>query len=373
MVGSVCKRAARGAAFAGAARSYWLAVFPRVRREVRHWRRYAGEIPDPVLRELALGALLAKRESLDGVAAFAAFVAGARRASVVRALTAYQVAFDYIDTISEHADTDPVANGWRLNQSLLVALEPGRDHLDYYAHNDRRGDAGYLETLIDTCRAAMTALPSFAAVAAPARTATARIATYQSLNHGDTDGSHDVFTRWARAETTPSTGLHWWETGAAAGSPLPVLALIAAAAGPALRPDDAVALERAYFPWIAALSTLLDSLLDQDEDSADGQRSLIDYYASSEEMVSRLQVIAASALRYAQVLPDGERHIMILAAMVAFFHCAAQDSPREVSVVTRRIIGIVGNLSGISVLIIKTRRRVARPHTRIIPRCQGQK
>ncbi|MGH2854346.1 MAG: DUF2600 family protein [Solirubrobacteraceae bacterium] len=378
MAGPACNPGARGSAFVGAARRYWLSVFPCVCREARNWRLRAGEIPDPALRQLAFDAQRTKRENLDGVAAFAAFVPSAHRESVVRALTAYQVAFDYIDTISEQPNTDPVANGRHLNQALHTALEPGVAHLDYYAHHRQRDDAGYLENLIDACRAAVGTLPSRAAVAEPARRATTRVVTYQSLNHGDAHGSHDAFARWARAETAPSTGLRWWETGAAAGSQLPVLALIAAAASPHVRPDEAAAIEGAYFPWIASLSTLLDSLVDRHEDAGNGQRNLIDYYSSPQEAVSRLQLIAAEALRRTRALGGGEHHTMILTAMASLFHCSPQASSPYVRLATQAIVDTLGDLATPSVLILRARRAVTRltepaapAFTRPTSECQG--
>ena len=92
--GSVC-------AFMGAARRYWLSVFPAVSRERRHWQVRANEIPDPVLRRLALDAQHCKRGNVEGAAAFAAFVEPASRPVVVRALVAFQTAYDYADVLSE--------------------------------------------------------------------------------------------------------------------------------------------------------------------------------------------------------------------------------------------------------------------------------
>lgn len=370
MAGPACNPGALGSAFVGAARRYWLSVFPCVCREARNWRLRAGEIPDPALRKLAFDAQRTKRENLDGVAAFAAFVPPAHRESVVRALTAYQVAFDYVDTVSEQPNTDPVANGRHLNQALHTALEPGAVHLDYYAHHRQHDDGGYLENLIDACRVAIDTLPSCATVAEPARLATTRVITYQSLNHGDGDGSHDAFARWARAETILSTGLRWWETGAAAGSPLPVLALIAAAANPNIQPDEAAAIESTYFPWVASLSTLLDSLVDRDEDTTDGQRNLIDYYSSPQETASRLQLIATEALRRTRALAGGEHHTMILAAMASFFHCARRESSPDIRLATQGIIDTLGDLATPSTLILKARRNAARLTER--PCCGGR-
>ncbi len=90
-----------GCAFISAARRYWLSVFPAVRRELRHWQLRANEIPDPVLRRLALDAQHHKRGNIEGAAAFAAFVEPASRPLVVRALVAFQTAYDYADILSE--------------------------------------------------------------------------------------------------------------------------------------------------------------------------------------------------------------------------------------------------------------------------------
>jgi tetraprenyl-beta-curcumene synthase len=352
---------ALAAAFAGAARRYWLSVFPCVCREFGHWRLRAREIPDPALRRLAFAAQLTKRESLEGAVALATFAPYATRTVVVRAITAYQMAFDYIDVISEQqSSTDPIVNGRHLNQALLTALEPGVSHPDYYAHHPWHDDGGYLENLIDTCRAAIAELPSFATVAELVRRATTRIIAYQSLNHGDANGSHDAFAHWALAQTALSTGLRWWETGAAAGSPLTVFALIATAAKPTVRADDAAALESAYFPWIASLSTLLDSLIDQQEDTADGQRSLIDYYASPQETAARLRMIATHALRRARVLPDADHHTMILAAMASFYHSTPQASSPDIRLATQQILNTMGDLAAPTMLILKARRGATR-------------
>ncbi len=347
-------------AFAGAAVRYWLGVFPCARGELRHWRLRAGEIRDPALRRLALAAQCAKHESLEGAVAFATFVPPATRAIVIRAITAYQLAFDYIDELSEQPGADPIANGRQLNQALVVALEPKACHPDYYAHHAGFEDTGYLCDLVDTCRTALEELPSYGAIAESIRLMTARIVTYQSLNHGDGHGSYEAFTRWARAETSQSSSLRWWEMGAAAGSPLPVFAMIATAAKPATRARDAAAVEGAYFPWIASLSSLLDSLIDRREDIAEGQRSLIDYYTSSAEAAARLQSLAAQSLRRAKSLSDPAAHTMILAAMASFYHLTPQDSASDTRLVTQRVMdAVTGDFALLATSVLRVRGTIA--------------
>jgi tetraprenyl-beta-curcumene synthase len=356
-------------AFADAARHYWLGVFPCGRRELRHWRSRAAEILDPALRRLAFEAQDTRRESLEGAVAFATFVPRASRAVVVRAITAYQLAFDYIDTISEQPGTDPIVNGRRLNQALLRALDSGAPHLDYYAHHSQHEDAGYLQDLVDTCRTALEALPSYGAISDAVLRATTRLVNYQSLNHGDGNGSYEAFAQWARTETVGVAGLHWWEVGAAAGSPLPVFALFATGARPAVCTADAAAVEGAYFPWIASLSSLLDSLVDRSEDAADGQRSLLDYYDSPAEIATRLQTLAARAAGQVRVLADGEQHTMILAAMASFFHDALQRAASDDCPVTQRILDtMAGDFTTLATLVLRTRGVVRHLHDGVASR-----
>ena len=234
-------RVALAASFAGAARRYWLGVFPRVCVERRRRRARALEIPDQLLRATALDAQR-KWGNVEGAAAFAAFVPLRHRAAAARAMTCYQAAYNYLDMLGEQPSADPAANGRRLHSALLVALDPdpgGTPHLDYYEHHPQRDDGGYLTEMLDTCRAALATLPSYSVLAPAARRAAERIVAFQSCNTGELQGDLQALERWARAETPPESDLRWWETAAAAGSSLCVYALIALAA----EPDLAVSLE----------------------------------------------------------------------------------------------------------------------------------
>jgi tetraprenyl-beta-curcumene synthase len=350
---------------ARAARSYWLGVFPDACREIRVWRARAAEIPDPALRRIALHAHGEKRGNLEGAAAFAAFTQPAGRHAAMRAVVAYQTMFDYLDNLSEEASEDPIANGRRLNRALLAAIAPGEPHHDYYAL--RRGeDGGYLHALIATCRTALTALPSFATIAEPVWCATERVVAYQSLNHGDGDGRHRAFDSWAQREAHAYPDLRWWETGAAAASTLGVFALIAAAANPDLESDAADAIEQTYFPWTGALTSLLDSLADREEDEATGMRGLIDYYTSPQEAADRMRTIAIEAVHRTRSLPEGRSHALILAAMTSFYLCdLSMSSSLYARLVTPAVLEAMGCLARPTMLIFSARRSTGRVTDRI--------
>jgi tetraprenyl-beta-curcumene synthase len=366
-------RLALGAAFAGAARRYWLTVFPRVRRELSHWRERAEEIPDPVLRQLAFDAQR-KRGNLEGAAAFAAFTRRSDRAAVVRAAVAFQSAYDYLDVLAEQPQTDPVGGARALHEALLDALDPVTEleptggHPDYYADYPQRKDDGYLAELVDACRTALARLPSYPSVADAARRAGERIVEFQSLNLSESQGDHDAFERWARGQGTAETDLQWWETAGAGGSPLCVYALIAAAAEAVVRPGDVQAIENAYFPSIGALHSLLDHLVDKAQDATVGQRNLIDYYSSQEEAAVRIGSLAERAANAARALPRGRRHAIVLAGMAGYYLSDPEASAPCAVPIARTVRAAIGGLMAPTLVVFKARRvveRANRPKSRV--------
>jgi tetraprenyl-beta-curcumene synthase len=311
-------------AFGGAAERYWLRVFPAVASETRRRRGLAQLIPDPRLRRLALVSLERKRCNVEGAAAFELLAPRSQRSQMIRALVASQTLCDYLDLLAEQPAVDPVANGYRLHEALIAAVALEEDGRDYYAYSALGEDGGYLAQLIADVRGTLAGLPGRELVLDPLRCAAQRIATYQSFNHGDRAGSFEPFRRWACAQLEPGDGLSWWEMGAGFGSTLPVFALIAAAASPGLSAEDVVAIEDAYFPWIGVLHTLLDSLVDFDEDVTDHGRCLLAHYRSPEQAAGRLAALAEESLRRAAALPASRRHVLILVAMMAFYMCDAR-------------------------------------------------
>ncbi len=349
--------------FVDAARRYWIGVFPQVRRELSHWRERASEIPDPALSRLALHAQR-KRGNLEGAAAFAAFAPRSNRAAVVRAVVAFQAAYDYLDVLAEQPQGDRVAGARGLHAALLDSLDPAMGtesprHPDYYAHYTQREDNGYLAELVDTCRTALATLPSHAAIAAPTRRAAERIVEFQSLNLSESQGDHDALARWARTETPPAADLRWWEVAAAGGSSLGVHALIAAAADPALQPGDVEAIEHAYFPWIGGLHSLLDHLVDRAQDAAMGERNLIDYYASPLQAATHMQALAERAAGAARALPRGRRHAIILAGMTGYYLSDPAASAPGALPIAEGVREAIGGLVAPALLVVKARRFAA--------------
>jgi tetraprenyl-beta-curcumene synthase len=350
--------------FAGATPRYWLAVFPEVCRELGHWRHRAAAIEDAALRALALAAL-EKRGNIEGAAAFAAFTPRAHRRAVVRALTAFQAAYNYADMLAEQPSADPVGNGRRLHEALLLALDPGAVRVDYYEHYPRREGtgregAGYLDEIVERCRAALATLPSYAAVAPAAQRAAARIVACQSLSLGEHGRAQEDLEHWGREHIPAGAELEWWEAAAAGGSSLGVYALIATAAEPAVDPAEIAAIEHAYFPWIGSLHSLLDSFVDEAEDAEIGQLSLVGCYACRADAAHRMGSLAARAVRDAKQLPGGERHAVLVAAMAGYYLSSAQVSEADALPIARNVSEAMGALTTPVRLVFGTRRLLAR-------------
>jgi tetraprenyl-beta-curcumene synthase len=342
---------ARG--FAQAAERYWLHIYPQVRRELSYWQRRASQIPDPALRMIALDGLHSKRGNLEGAAAFATFSPSAARASVVRASVALQAIYDYADTLMEQPHDDPVANARQLHLALRLALhEPGAPHGDYYAHHSACDDNRYLRDLVDVCRAAIARLPSFGIVRELVRLNIERIIRYQTLIDRPS-----AFAAWATGETPRDVDLRWWETGAACGSSMAVFALIATAANIHLLPGEAQSIEHAYFPWIGALHTLLDSLIDRPDDLASGQHSLLGHYDSARSTAERMRFIAREATRRAEQLPGGPSHALILAGMTSQYLSTPVALLPHARAARESIIDAVGALSTPTMAVFAARQR----------------
>ncbi len=359
-------------AFALAAGRYWLTVLPVARRELRQLSARASEIPDLRLRRLALEVYEGDWASLEGVAAFAAFARPDRRATIVRLLVRIQSIYQYTDTLMEQPGSDRAANARQLHAAILIALHPGRPHVDYYRYEGHADDGGYLVGSVDRCRALLPELPSYPVVAEAVLEQARGIVFYQSDVNLAERQDHPVLARWAelQAPSGPRRRRWWWETAAASGSSLAMLALLSAAADPNLTKRHAQAVKALYWPWMGALHTLLDSLIDRAEDAATGQQSLLDNYASPQEMTERMEYLALEAVRRAKAL--GVEHRLILAGMTSLYLSDPNAWAPYARATTERVLGALGGLARPAMLVLRARRLAHRDGPRAcLPKSAG--
>lgn len=327
--------------------TYWLWIFPQARRELRGWELRALAIPDPTLRRIALDKLRDEGVCAEGVAAFG-MLAAADRAAVVRFCVAFEVIYDLVDGLGEQPVTDPLANNRQLGRAFVAALDPSVPLVDFYANLPHSSDGGYLDALIKACREALTKLPSYGAARDALQRSATRAAEAQTLNHsGTAAGDMTPLERWA-ADQWPPTELRWWETAAAAAAPLGIYALCALATQRDVTDQEVAGVETAYFPWIAGLLGVLESLVDRDEDASAGTHSYAEHYGSGDEAARRAALFAQRSAFNVRSLRNASRHRVILAGMVATnlsHHGAADAGARAAGTKVReRLDGPVGVL-----------------------------
>jgi tetraprenyl-beta-curcumene synthase len=275
--------------------AYVATVLPRVRRELRRWRRLAEAIPDPERRRRALGALEEKRSNVEAVAVFATLAPLRRRRAVLRAIVPLQLAIDYRDVLEEAGEAGGPPD------SLLTALDTG-----WVREVERLAGCG--------------------AIAPHLRAAVERCAEGQRRTHAAAEGDRDGLQRWAEGLPAPD-GYRWWELAAGASSSVAAHALIALAPDPEASAETAARIDAAYFPPIGALTVILDDFVDRDTDREAGEHSYLAYYEGTEEVTERLAVLSRRAGEQLERLPRASRHQAILSGVAAFYSSPVPIGP----------------------------------------------
>jgi tetraprenyl-beta-curcumene synthase len=306
---------------------YWRNVAPLVRRELKHWETRASAIADPEVRRIALAKLRDERFNAEAGAMLATLAPAAYREDAVLAIVALEVLFDLLDGLSERPCADPLGEGERLFVALTDAIEPRVTN----GPSERRersedGDGDYLQELSATVCLALGRLPAKAAIVHVARAAAARSAQAQIRMHALPQLGSEQLEEWGSSEAI-GTGLGWRELLAgAASSVLAVHALIVAAADWRTTPAQAAQIDAAYLS-ICVLLTLLDSLVDSEQDLSAGDQGYVSLYEDRELLAQTLVEVAHRALGQARELSDGAHHVMLLNGVVAYY--ASQPGARS--------------------------------------------
>lgn len=353
---------------------YWTSVAPVVRAQLRRWERRAQEIPDPALRALALQKLREERFNAEVAATLATLAPRTRRARTVQAIVALQLAYDYLDGLTEQPAEDPLRTGLQLSLAFTDALggtprwepdgagaggEPAHDHArargggpaqagDYFAsaggepaHDDTRtrggepaqtgdyfahhpsDDGGYLAELSAATSAALAGLPAWSAVSETARASAELCAEAQVRVHATLRTATAELEQWATARAA-GTRFEWREfLAGAVSSVLALHALIAAAASERTTPAQAAAIDSAYLS-ISALSTMLDGAIDYEADCAGGVPWLVRQYEDTATLADAVGTVIGDAKAQARTLPNAGHHELMLVGVAAYYASAPQ-------------------------------------------------
>jgi len=328
-------------------------TIPGVRRELRGWRERALLIPDPALRADALETLRREHMNAHGAALFAV-LPRTRSLPLLRLLVAFQVALDYLDTVTERPAADERIHGERLHRALVDALDPDAEPTDYYGEHPWEDDGGYLRELVEVCQRECAALPGYTA-ARPYAVSVAADLSVQVLNHLTDPAERDTALRsWADDATPRSSDLQWFEQAAAASATLGIFALLAAAASYRLSTAQARATDAAY-RRVSLVATLMDSLVDYDEDRASGAHSYVAHYGSNEAAIERISALVTEGLAEVQRLPSGSRHAVVVTGMVSMYLAQARLAG------TRKIRARAGWITAVAMPVTRSMNLRRRP------------
>lgn len=333
---------------------YWLTIYPRARAEIRRCRRRAYEIGDPTLRALALDKLTRERLNPEAAAFFAVLGPRHRRGVLVRLIVDFQIAYDYLDAVNEHATTASLRNGLQLHAALSDAVRSRPSGVDYYLHNPQRDDGGYLAGLVAECRRALELLPSSAAIEPVLVRAAERCGAAQSHNHAMLVDGEEQLIAWTLA-LGDTHGYMWWELAAAGISSLVLHALFALAARVCTR-AEAETLDAAYFPSVCALSALLDSLVDRPGDAVSVNHSFVAHYPSASVAAERFGAIAGEARGLSRQLRNRSRHAIILAGIASYYLSAPEARSDYARPVAARTLARLGPTTGPILAVMRLRR-----------------
>jgi hypothetical protein len=206
---------------------------------------------------------------------------------------------------------------------------------------------------VELCRASCVLLPSYTAIR-PTVMRAATLAQVQGLNHElDPDLRDWTLHKWAVQQFAGRSDLAWYELSGAASTWISVLALLALAAEPGRQPQEATETYVAYF-WVCLAATVLDSYVDEEEDTANGDHSYFAHYPTKEEGVRRAHEIVRRATHEARKLRNGNRHAVIVACMVALYLSKDSALTPEMAATSKMLLRSGGPLAALLGPVLRT-------------------
>lgn len=298
---------------------YWSSVAPLVRLQLRLWEARAARIPNDNLRRIAQGKLRDERFNVEVAAMISTIAPRRHRVRTVQAIVALQIMYDYLDGLTEQPTADPVRDGLRSSRAFLdaVTLDVEPSGL-YYAHALADGDGGYLACLALAVRDALAGLPAVDAIAEVIPMTTARCAEAQVRVHVVPRFGAEQLQSWAEHQAR-DTDLQWreWLFGAM-GSVVAAHALIALAANKHATSAQARELDSTYLS-LCVLTTVLDHLVDYEQDVLTGEQSCLHLYESQADLSRQIAIVTRRVIDRARTIPSGPHHLMILSGVVAYY------------------------------------------------------
>ncbi|NEU31051.1 tetraprenyl-beta-curcumene synthase family protein [bacterium LRH843] len=292
-------------------------VIPDTHQFLNEWREKAGGIPNYELREQALASIKDKTFHCEGGAVYG-LLARKERRDIIRFIVAYQTISDYLDNLCDRSTSLEERDFRMLHQSMLHALTPGEQPVNYYQYREDQDDGGYLASLVLTCQEILRELPGFQ----EAKDAMHQLAGYycdlQVYKHVEKGKRVQLLEDWFARHEHELPPMTWYEFSACAGSTLGIFCLAAYAAS-GLKAEEVNVLKNGYFPWVQGLHIMLDYFIDQEEDRVEEDLNFVFYYENEEKMIQRIRHFKEKASESIRDLPDWKFHHLINKGLIAIY------------------------------------------------------
>ncbi|MGG3572668.1 tetraprenyl-beta-curcumene synthase family protein [Bacillus gobiensis] len=285
-------------------------IFPSVHQNLDDWRKRAVRISNPELKSQALASLKDKAFHCEGGGIFA-LLSGNGRELCIEFITAYQTISDYLDNLCDRSTSLDPNDFEMLHQSMKDALTVGAPLKNYYKYRDDQNDNGYLHTLVSTCQKVLSKIEHYEIIKPYLLELAGYYCDLQVHKHVVINERVPRLKRWFETYKQHLPHMEWYEFSACAGSTLGIFCLVAYSFQDEFDQALAQKIYESYFPYIQGLHILLDYLIDQEEDLAEGDLNFCTYYHSRPEMTKRLMHFIEKADEHLKGIPHENFHRFI--------------------------------------------------------------
>lgn len=294
-------------------------TIPAVNQELIYWKSRATDIPNLRLREQALTSIEFKTFHCQGGGIYA-MLAGKKWREAIRFIVAYQTISDYLDNLCDRSDLLDPADFRSLHQSLLNIVTLSDVQTNYYQYREDQDDGGYLAELVQVCQDNLRQLANYSIIQNQLTSLALKYIDLQVDKHVTPNERVDRLKKlYVKSELDDET-ITWYEYAATIGSTLAIFCLVSCAhRDEELTSTEADQIYDGYFPYIQGLHILLDYLIDQEEDIAEGDLNFCFYYSDIEHMKERMIYFINQSERAVENLPDAHFHRLIYRGLLALY------------------------------------------------------
>ncbi len=294
-------------------------IVPQASRRLSLIEARARIIPDNRLRNAALQSIRNKVYHVQGGCILATFLPRADADRYIRLIAPVESIYDYLDTLCDRLpDVEPHAYPV-LHRALFDALDPQRPPQDYYCAGPAGDDGGYLSWLVAQARQELSKLPGAGQMNALLRESAVLYTDLQTFKHYPPAQREAACRAWYERNRSEFAEYTWWEFSAACGSQLQVYVLFFLSLNGEAQQSSFRRAYDAYFPALAAIHVLLDSFIDQSEDSEHNELSLINCYNDTATMLNRMKTLKARCDQRFEELRNPTRNRFLLQVMSLFY------------------------------------------------------